>query len=87
MAMALRIGCAQGVSDQGLLKTMEARLKAHQLPTILPHHLIESSWQKVDDLRKVRNGSLRMPIPSVPGKTVFVDDVTFHEFKEAAGHA
>jgi len=86
MAMALRIGYAKGISDKSLLYAMEVRLKAHNLPTVLPISLIEDSWSGVEDLRKVRNGALRMAIPSTPGKTVFINDVTFSEFKKAASY-
>jgi 3-dehydroquinate synthetase len=86
MVMALRIGYTQGISDKMLLSAMEARLKDHGLPTTLPEALIEDSWQRVADLRKVRNGALRMALPATPGNVVFVNDVTFPEFKGAAGY-
>jgi 3-dehydroquinate synthase len=84
MVMALRVGQGRGITGNQLLTEMEQRLETYNLPTTLPAALLHTSWQGVSDLRKVRNGALRMALPIAPGKTVFLDDVTFPEFAKAA---
>ncbi|MEU3455369.1 3-dehydroquinate synthase family protein [Micromonospora sp. NPDC006766] len=84
--IAARVGYGRALCSGTLVSTVEGLLSAFGLPTVLPPSLLAASWIKVADLRKVRNGALRLVVPAAPGRTVFVDDVTYEEFAEAAGH-
>jgi len=84
MATAIRIGCARGECSSELLSELETLLKAFGLPTEVPPDLIEPSWQRLEDVRKVRNGSLRLVVPTAPGRMVFLEDLTLKGFREAA---
>lgn len=86
MAMAARIGSARGVCERDTADTLLRVLQAFDLPTALAVELIEPSWRQVEDLRKVRNGLLRLVVPDEPGRVHFVDDISRREFIEAAGH-
>lgn len=84
MMMATRVGRTRGISSQEMLDQLEERIAAYGLPVELEPQLVEQSWQSVEDLRKVRNGALRMPVPVDPGKMVFINDITYDEFRKAS---
>ncbi len=87
MAVASRLGEYRGNVDTDFRGDLERWLEAYQLPTEIPETLITDSWKRIDDLRRVRNGSLRMATVRRPGDIHFVDDIGEAEFVNASRQA
>jgi 3-dehydroquinate synthase len=86
MATAMRIGQRRRMCDAWLVTQVEDLLLEFELPITLPKEFLVACRDRVEDLRKVRNGALRLVIPTEPGKVEFLDDITCDEFLIAAGH-
>jgi len=83
IAVATVIGHAAGACASPERDRILAVLAAHGLPTTIDPGLDEAIWQRLDAIRRIRNGPLNLVIPQRPGNCVILPDIDRPAFDNA----
>lgn len=85
MGVATRISAHRGLCDAKTLSRILRCIEGLGLETELPHRYAETTWNGVDDIRRIRNGRLLEVLPVSIGRCEIVDEISRKEFYAAIG--
>jgi 3-dehydroquinate synthase len=83
MSLALAIGLTQGDTPEAVALDVVSLLSSLNLPISLPDELVDSTWVRVEDVRRVRNGPLNLVTLRDVGQPLIIRDIDRSVFDQA----
>jgi 3-dehydroquinate synthetase len=83
MSLASAVGALRQIVDPRFVRELTDVLRSTSLPLVLDADECEKVWSKANELRRVRNGRLRLAMVVHPGKVDYADDISLSDMRTA----